>query len=517
VPASEDSNLYTAFASRFPADRDTTVLAAPDGTGWRYADLEAVSARFAGALVAAGLQPGDRVTVQAPKSPAYLGLYLGCLRAGLVFHPLNDGYRPEELRFLLDDAEPALAVCDPAAAGQFGALLSARGTPVLTLDARGEGTVADAARAQVQVQDFATRPRVAGDGAVLLYTSGTTGRPKGALVTHGNLVANATALVSAWGFTPADRLLHALPVYHAHGLFVGIGCTLLAGASMLFLPRFDAAEVVRHLPSCTVMMGVPTFYVRLLAEAGLTREATECVRLFISGSAPLTPATFAAFRERTGHAILERYGMTETGMNTSNPLHGERRPGSVGRPLPGVIVRIADDTAGGEAGVGEIELRGPNVFPGYWRAPEATREAFTADGFFRTGDLGRVSDDGYLDIVGRSKDLVISGGLNVYPREVELELDALGGVAESAVIGAPHPDLGEAVVALVVLEPGSPADEARLVDALVDALRGRLAGFKLPKRVLAVAELPRNSMGKVDKARLRREHAGIFSAETPHG
>jgi malonyl-CoA/methylmalonyl-CoA synthetase len=331
------------------------------------------------------------------------------------------------------------------------------------------------------------------------------------MITHRNLASNAEALVAAWGFTRSDRLLHALPLYHAHGLFVALGCVLMSGTSMIFLPRFEAGEVLAQLGDCTVMMGVPTFYARLLRESGLDRDACRNMRLFISGSAPLSPDLFAAFRERTGHTILERYGMTETGMNTSNPLNGERRAGSVGLPLPGVTLRIAE--SGGRplpAGeTGEIELCGANVFPGYWRLPEQTAESFTADGFFRTGDLGFLSRDGYLTISGRSKDLIISGGLNVYPREVEISIDSLPGVAESAVIGAPHADFGEAVVAIVVPAPGAQPVEA----GIITALKEHLAGYKVPKRVIFVEDLPRNSMGKVDKKALRSRHARAFAGD----
>jgi malonyl-CoA/methylmalonyl-CoA synthetase len=503
-----DQNLYARFARAFPADRRQPLLLAP-GETFSYADMEANSARLASLLEQSGLRPGDRVTVQVAKSPAAVWLYLACLRGGFVFHPLNDDYRQEELAYLIGDAEPALAVCDPARAELFRSLLPA-GCRLLTLGADGTGTLT--AAAWLQKERFHTVARRAGDLAILLYTSGTTGRAKGAMITHGNLAANAAALVEAWGFTAADRLLHALPIYHAHGLFVGIGCTLSSGASMIFLPRFDAAEVIRHLPRCTVMMGVPTHYARLLRQAAFDRDTCRNMRLFVSGSAPLPPELFAAFRERTGHVILERYGMTETGMNTTNPLHGERRPGSVGRPLPGVTVRIAGpDGAAVPAGTtGEIELAGPNVFPGYWRRPGQTAEAFTADGYFRTGDHGSLDADGYLTISGRGRDLVISGGLNVYPREVEILLDGLPGIAESAVIGAPHPDFGEAVLAIVVPGDGAAPTEAGIIAALKD----RLAGFKVPKRVFIVPELPRNSMGKVEKTVLRERFAATFTAES---
>lgn len=504
-----NENLFAQFTRGFPAARRTPLLIGAQGDAHSYADMEAASARLARLLAASGLRPGDRVTVQVRKSPAAVWLYLACLRGGFVFQPLNDAYRREEIAYLVADAEPSLAVCDPAAEALFRSLAPAS-CQVLTLAEDGSGTLTASAR-DVPAE-FATTERRAGDLAILLYTSGTTGRPKGAMITHGNLAANATALVSAWGFTAADRLLHALPIYHAHGLFVGLGCTLMSGASMVFLPRFAAGEVLRHLETCTVMMGVPTFYARLLREPGLDRHACRNIRVFISGSAPLSPEVFSAFRERTGQAILERYGMTETGMNTSNPLHGERRAGSVGLPLPGVMVRIAVPAADSPPGtqpmgnIGEIQLRGANVFPGYWRLPDRTAEAFTVDGFFRTGDQGSMGPDGYVTIAGRSKDLVISGGLNVYPREVEILIDGLPGVAESAVIGAPHPDLGEAVVAVVVPSAGTVPAEA----GIIAALKARLAGFKVPKRVFVVPDLPRNSMGKVEKTTLRQRYARTF-------
>lgn len=503
-----DQNLFSIFAGARPADDNATLLVTAGGDTATYADMEAHSARMARLLTQAGLRPGDRVSVQARKSPAALWLYLACLRGGFVFHPLNDDYQREELAFLLRDAEPALAVCDPERAALFASLLLP-GCRLLTLAADGSGSLPE--RARGMAPEFATVNRQPDDLAVLLYTSGTTGRPKGAMITHGNLAANATALVAAWGFSSADRLLHALPIYHAHGLFVGVGCTLLSGASMLFLPRFDATEVLRHLAGCTVMMGVPTHYARLLRQPELDHAACRGMRLFISGSAPLPPELFAAFRERTGHAILERYGMTETGMNTSNPLQGDRRAGSVGRPLPGVTVRVVgpDGSPVPPGTVGDIELRGPNVFSGYWRQPQKTAEAFTTDGFFRSGDLGSLGADGYLTLVGRSKDLVISGGLNVYPREVEILIEELPGVAESAVIGVPHPDFGEAVVAVVVLEAGATATEA----GIIAALRERLAGYKVPKRVFVLAELPRNAMGKIEKSVLRARFARTFETD----
>ena len=501
-----NENLFAQFARAFPGDPGRPFLLTPEGRVASYADLEAHSARIAALLAHYGLQPGDRVTVQVAKSPEAVWLYLACLRGGFVFQPLNDGYRKDELAYLIGDAAPALAVCDPVDEALFRSLAPSS-CRVLTLGQDGGGTLIDGSR--VNSDQFTTVERRGEDLAILLYTSGTTGQPKGAMITHGNLASNAKALVSAWGFTPSDRLLHALPLYHAHGLFVGLGCTLMSGASMMFLPRFDAGEVVARLGAGTVMMGVPTYYARLLRDPGLDRQACRTIRLFISGSAPLSPEVFAAFRERTGHEIVERYGLTETGINTTNPLNGERRAGSVGRPLAGVTVRIAgrDDRDLAAGNTGEIQLRGPNVFPGYWRLPDRTAEAFSADGYFRTGDLGSLSADGYLTISGRSKDLVISGGLNVYPREVEIAIDSQPEVAESAVIGAPHPDLGEAVIAVVVPAPGAMPTEA----AIIRVLKAGLARYKVPKRVFVIQELPRNSMGKVDKKGLRSRYARTFT------
>jgi malonyl-CoA/methylmalonyl-CoA synthetase len=504
-----NGNLYAAFERRFPADRDRAALVVPGGRTWTYAELDSESARLASQLAALGARPGDRITVQVQKSPAAVWLYLACLRAGLVFHPLNAAYRREEIAFLLGDAEPSVAVCDPAAEPLFRELAPATCT-VRTLDNAGRGSLCNGL---IDDTTGATAACSADDIAVLLYTSGTTGRPKGAMISHGNLASNAATLVEAWGFTAADRLLHALPIYHAHGLLVGLGCTFMSGASLHWLARFDAAEVLREFAAATVFMGVPTYYTRLLAEADLTRERCAGVRLFVSGSAPLSPEAFRDFAARTGHLILERYGMTETGMNSANPLEGERRPGSVGPALPGISIRIAtaEDATLPAGDVGEIQVRGPNVFRGYWRQPEKTREAFSVDGWFRTGDQGLLDPDGYLSIVGRSKDLVISGGLNVYPREVEILLESDSRVAEAAVIGVPHPDFGEAVVAVVVPSGGAVADEA----GIMAALRGRIAGFKQPKRVFVVSELPRNAMAKVEKAVLRRRYAATFDQENP--
>ncbi|HEX6944660.1 MAG TPA: malonyl-CoA synthase [Casimicrobiaceae bacterium] len=495
-----DANLHSLFARHAPAEGSAACIVVPGGPSIDYATLDAESARIAHVLVAAGCVPGDRVAVQVDKHWQVVPLYLACLRAGLVYLPLNTAYQKSELEYFFTDAQPRVIVCSPERLGVVASL--AREATVLTLDAKG-GELGDRARAQPGT--FATVPRAPGDLASILYTSGTTGRSKGAMLTHRNLASNALALVDAWRFTRGDVLLHALPIYHIHGLFVAIHCVLLSGSRMLWLPRFDARDVLAHLPHATAMMGVPTFYTRLLAEPGLDRTVCANVRLFVAGSAPLLPETFRAFEQRTGHRILERYGMTETGMNASNPLDGERVPGTVGLPLPGVSIRIVDgeDKPCAVGTIGEIQVRGPNVCSGYWRKADRTAEAFTADGWFRTGDLGSFDARGYLAIVGREKDMIISGGLNVYPKEIEERIDAMDGVEESAVVGTPDADFGEAVVAFVVARPGHRLAEA----GIIAALKSEIAGFKCPKRVLFVTELPRNAMGKVQKNLLRERLA----------
>jgi len=498
-----NENLYTLLASHFPEDDRAPCMILPDGRVWTYGDVERASARIANLLVALGLKPGDRVAAQVEKTPEALLLYLASLRAGMVFLPLNPAYQKKEVEYFLGDAEPGLFVCRPQSRALADALARQLGVrQVLELGDTGRGSLIDAAAPHADA--FRTVTSKAQDLACILYTSGTTGRSKGAMLSHRNLAANARVLHAAWHFQPGDVLLHMLPIYHVHGLFVACHCALLNGSAMLFEPRFDARRALRLLPEATVFMGVPTYYVRLLSESGLNRASCANMRLFVSGSAPLLRETFDAFRARTGHTILERYGMTEGGMFASNPYAGERRGGTVGLPLPGVSIRIVN--AAGEPvpvdEVGNLLVKGDNVFCGYWRMPEKTREEFTADGFFRTGDMGKLDADGYIGIVGRSKDLVISGGLNVYPKEIEEAIDALSGVAESAVIGLPHPDFGEAVTA-VVARQNSAAGEALSEAGIVAALRGELAGFKLPKRVYIVDALPRNSMGKVLKNELR--------------
>src|SRR5213593_3600780 len=491
-----NANLYALFRNHFPEDAEQPCLLIPNGRVIHYDELDAESARIAHALVEARCKPGDRVAVQVEKCWQALALYLACLRAGLVYLPLNTGYQKSELRYYFGDAEPTVIVCQPQNAAPISALRTV--ATVLTLDGD-TGTLLD--RASNHPQTFDTAISKADDLAAILYTSGTTGRAKGAMLTHRNLASNALTLVEQWGFTRGDVLLHALPIYHVHGLFVACHCVLLSGSRMLWLPKFDAAEVKSLLPHATVMMGVPTFYTRLLAEQSFGAVDCRTIRIFISGSAPLLPETFDEFRRRTGHAILERYGMTETGMNTSNPLQGERIAGCVGRPLPGVSLRVVDGEGNPCAPrmVGAIEVKGSNVFAGYWRMPEKTGEEFTADGYFRTGDMGELLPNGYVKIVGRAKDLIITGGLNVYPKEIEEKIDALPGVVESAVIGVPDPDFGEAVTAVVVIRPGDALNETELISAL----KADIASFKVPKRVHLVADLPRNAMGKVQKNVLR--------------
>ena len=499
-------NLFAAFRKAFPEDLGKTLLRTPDGDAYSYADVLDETARIALCLSELGLQSGDRVTVQVEKSPMAVWLYLACLRGGFVFHPLNTEYQLDELVYFVDNADPSIIVCDPAKEQLFRELTKTGHCEVLTLDVNGGGQLNDAI--QEMPPRFETQPRKESDMAVLLYSSGTTGVPKGAMLSHGNLAANTATLIDYWGFSENDVLLHALPIYHAHGLFVAIGCALMSGSSMIFLPRFDRYEVLTNLPYSTVMMGVPTFYTRLLDDPRFDQKICANMRLFISGSAPLLPETFATFQQRSGHTILERCGMTETSMNASNPLDGERRPGSVGPALPGVSLRAVDD-AGNEmpsGEVGHLQVNGPNVFSGYWRMREKTAEAFTSDGFFKTGDEAIIDCDGYVTIVGRTKDLVITGGLNVYPREVEAMLDSLPEVHESAVIGAPHPDFGEGVIAVVVAHP----DKDISGTLLIDQIRSRMAAYKLPKQVISVAELPRNGMGKVQKKLLRDQYAATF-------
>ncbi|QCI65206.1 malonate--CoA ligase [Phreatobacter stygius] len=488
---------------------DPAKIAVETASGGRvsYAALVAWSGRMANALVARGLKPGDRVAVQVEKSLAALVVYLATIRAGGVFLPLNTAYTPAEIDYFLSDSEPVVFVCDPASQADLQPIAARVGAALFTLDAAGQGSLAGAA--QGAPADFATVTREPHDLAAMLYTSGTTGRAKGAMLSHDNLASNAEALRQAWRFSAGDVLIHALPIFHTHGLFVASNIALLSGASMVLLPKFDVDQIFGVMARATCLMGVPTFYVRLLKDARLTPAATKHMRLFVSGSAPLLAETHRDWQGRTGHAILERYGMTETNMITSNPYDGERLPGTVGLPLAGVDVRITAPEGGGELARGEIgmiEIKGRNVFRGYWRMPEKTAAEFRDDGFFISGDLGRIDQRGYLHIVGRGKDLIITGGYNVYPKEVEGEIDGIPGVVESAVIGLPHRDFGEAVTAVVVAGTAAALTEA----AILDALRPRLARYKLPKRVIFSADLPRNAMGKVQKNLLRSAHDGLY-------
>lgn len=505
----QNHNLYFHFQKLFSLHADKVLLTCATGATYRYADVARESARLARFLNDLGIKRGDRVTVQVHKSPQALCLYLACIRAGFVYHPLNTGYQKKELTYFLEDAGPALIVCYSANLEAMRRVARPAGIEHLyTLDADGGGTLIEQSRCLPA--EFADAVHGKNDLAALLYSSGTTGTPKGIMLTHGNLLSNALALVQAWEFSDADVLLHALPIYHVHGLFVATHCILLSGASMHWLPGFDTKQVIDRLPECTVMMGVPTYYNRLLGDTNFCRETAKNMRLFISGSAPLLEETFHAFATRTGQRILERYGMTETGMNTSNPLHGERRAGTVGLPLPGVQLRVCDDkgTPLPRNEVGNLQVRGENVFMGYWKLPAKSAEDFTADGYFNTGDKGRIDDDGYVSIVGRAKDMVITGGLNVYPKEIELVIDALPGVRESAVIGVPHHDFGEALVAVIVAEQGVLPGERDILSQI----RNELAAFKVPKRVVLTAELPRNSMGKVQKNTLRERYHTLLQS-----
>ncbi len=512
----ENQNLYAVLETGFPKDRNGIAIETPQ-LAYTWDDIDRATACLANLLASLDLPAGARVAVQVEKSPEALLLYLATLRAGLVYLPLNTAYRQAEIEYFLTDAEPAVVVCSQANFDWIAPLAQKLGVAhVYTLNDDRTGSLLDEAGALPQT--FHTVARSAHDLAAILYTSGTTGRSKGAMLTHGNLASNARVLHDYWGWRADDVLLHMLPIFHVHGLFVASHGALLAGARMIWLPRLDVDQAIRYLPRSTVMMGVPTYYVRLLADRRLNRKVCRNMRLFISGSAPLLTETFNAFRERTGHTILERYGMSETVMLTSNPYdpaEGERLGGTVGKPLPGVEVRVVDDAGRllppGE--IGHVQVRGPNVFAGYWRMPEKTREEFTADGWFRTGDMGRwggvsggraVPDD-YLSIVGRSKDLIISGGYNVYPKEIETLIDDMPGVDESAVIGVPHPDFGEAVVAVVVPKPGARLDPA----AMLAEIKANIANYKVPKRLHIVDELPRNAMGKVQKNILREQYKAL--------
>ena len=486
---------------------DKVLLETPDGSAFTYRRFFALTARLAHTLRGCGVESGDRVAVQVDKSPEALALYVACVRVGAVYLPLNTAYTASEVDYFVGDAEPRLVVCRPSSRTEISAIAAKVGGRAETLGTAGDGSLMELAGEQSEI--FENHPAGPNDLAAILYTSGTTGRSKGAMMTHQNLMSNALTLVDLWRFTADDMLLHGLPIYHTHGLFVATNVVLAAQSSMLFLPKFDADEVIRLLPRASVMMGVPTFYTRLLEHPDFTRERVAHMRLFISGSAPLLASTHDEFAARTGQAILERYGMTETGMNTSNPYDGDRIAGTVGFPLPGVELRVADPETGrllGPGEVGMIEVNGLNVFKGYWRMPEKTAAGFRPDGFFITGDVGKIDERGYVHIVGRDKDLIITGGFNVYPKEIELAIDAIEGVQESAVIGVPHPDFGEGVAAVVVPELGA----TLTAEKIMANVRETLAKFKQPKRVLFVNELPRNTMGKVQENILREQYNDIF-------
>lgn len=479
----------------------------PDHSKITYASLFESAEKVASALVEAGVKPGDRVAAQVEKSITTIHLYLGCVIAGGVFLPLNTDYTPSEVEYFLVDASPTVFICDPTKEASLKAVADkANVSCVLTLSVDGlQGSFIEAISRQQA--GFEAVARAADDLAAILYTSGTTGRSKGAMLTHKALASNAQTLAKVWHFTSSDRLIHALPIFHTHGLFVAINVTLSAGSSMYLLPKFDAEKILDLFTDSTVLMGVPTFYVRLLKSENLNQDKVRNIRLFISGSAPLLSETHAQWQDKTGHAILERYGMTETNMNTSNPYVGERRPGTVGRPLPDVEVKITHPDTGETLpvdGIGHIQVRGPNVFSGYWKMPEKTTEELSADGWFLTGDIGVLDTSGYLSIVGRSKDLIISGGYNVYPKEVELVIDDVANVVESAVIGVPHPDFGEAVVAVVITK-GEVAE-----DTIKSATKQQLAGYKQPKKIIFLDELPRNTMGKVQKLALREQFNDLY-------
>ena len=515
-----NQNLFAALRAAFPADLDQIAVETTSAQGepllYTWGDLDRASARMANLLASLNLPEGSRIAVQVEKSVEAMLLYLATLRAGYVFLPLNTAYQSAEIEYFIGNAEPAVVVCTGRNFGWVSKIAFKAGTAhVFTLDDDRSGSLLERAAPFSEVHSPAVK--AADDLAAILYTSGTTGRSKGAMLSHGNLLSNAVMLKDYWGWQPDDVLIHALPIFHVHGLFVAIHGALLNGSKMIWLAKFDPKAVIAALPRATVFMGVPTLYVRMLAEPGLTRETASHMRLFIAGSAPLLFETFKEWQDRTGHTILERYGMSETIMLTSNPYradtrHGgqdERRGGTVGFPLPGVGLRIVDDAGQPVAvdEIGGIQVRGPNVFGGYWRMPEKTKEEFTADGWFKTGDVGKADARGYVTIVGRSKDLIISGGYNVYPAEIEGYINEMTGVAESAVVGVPHPDFGEVGVAVVIAKPGAQLDG----EALLSELKTQLANFKIPKRCCVLPELPRNTMGKVQKNLLREQYKGLFA------
>jgi malonyl-CoA/methylmalonyl-CoA synthetase len=508
-------NLFVALRASFPSDLKTVAVQTDEGLQYSWLDLERSTAMVANLLQSLGLPEGSRVAVQVEKSVEALILYLATLRAGYVFLPLNTAYQSAEIEYFIGNAEPAVVVCSGANFAWVSKIAFKAGTQhVFTLNEDRTGSLLD--RAALQSDRHTPVQRRADDLAAILYTSGTTGRSKGAMLTHGNMLSNALTLKDYWGWKKGDVLIHALPIFHVHGLFVAIHGALINGSKMIWMAKFDPKRAISYMQQATVFMGVPTLYVRMLAEPSLNKAAVQNMRLFVAGSAPLLIETFTEWQERTGHTILERYGMSETAMLTSNPYaadkryakQSERRGGTVGFPLPGVTLRVRGDD-GQDMPVGEIggiQVKGPNVFKGYWRMPEKTAEEFTSDGFFKTGDVGKVDERGYVTIVGRSKDLIISGGYNVYPAEIEGYINDMKGVAESAVVGVPHPDFGEVGVAVVTLKPGASVQP----EAVLAELKAKLANFKIPKRCFVVPELPRNTMGKVQKNLLRDQYKTLF-------
>jgi len=492
-------NLYTSYKEGFKNNLEGQFLYDDKGLNVTYRELDSETAKLANGLKELGLSEGDRVTVQVDKCIEMVYLYLACVRSNIIFHPLNPAYKEKELSYFLDDAKPSLFISNEETISSISDLsLEHSIDHLFVLNNDGSGNFSDISTSE---DNYITVACSDDDIAALLYSSGTTGKPKGIMLSHGNISSNAESLVKAWGFQESDCLLHALPIYHVHGLFVALGCVFMTGAKLKWLESFDADVVLKSIPECTVMMGVPTYYTRLLKRDLLDSKLTEGIRLFISGSAPLLEETFNEFNQRTNHQILERYGMTETNMNTSNPLKGDRKPGTVGLPLEDVQVRVVDEENNvlSQGEIGNLQIKGPNVFKGYWEMPEKTKEDFSKDGFFNTGDKGLIDEGGYVSIIGRSKDMIISGGLNVYPKEIESLIDKIEGVLESAVIGLSDEDLGEKVVAVIVSEESKTLDEKKVISEIKD----QLAGFKAPKEVKFIDQLPRNAMGKVQKNILR--------------
>jgi len=509
----KNENLFAALRAAFPSDLNATAVETDNGLHYAWRDMERATAMLANLLASLKLPQGARIAVQVEKSVEAMLLYLATLRAGYVFLPLNTAYQSAEIEYFIGNAEPAVVVCSKKNFGWVSKIAFKAGTlNVFTLDDDRTGSLLE--RAAHCSDKHIVAVKQADDLAAILYTSGTTGRSKGAMLSHGNMLSNALVLKDYWGWRTreegGDVLIHALPIFHVHGLFVALHGALINGSKMIWCAKFDPKFVVQKMPEASVFMGVPTLYVRLLNEPGLDKNAVRNMRLFVAGSAPLLIETFNQWQEKTGHTILERYGMSETAMLTSNPYKGDRRGGTVGFALPGVTLRVQDDDGNvlGVDAIGDIQVKGPNVFKAYWRMPEKTKEEFTADGFFKTGDVGKIDAAGYITIVGRSKDLIISGGYNVYPAEIEGYINDLPGVAESALVGVPHPDFGEVGVAVVIAKPGVTLQ----AHTIIASLKSKLANFKIPKQCFVVSELPRNTMGKVQKNLLREQHKTLFAA-----